>query len=234
MDAFTRFMSVTERLGQRAMDLEQQGAHPLRVELLHRARRFKRSWIDMAEGLAELRANRAYEDWGYDDLHAYCAGELLLQKRTVEKLTGSFRTIERHAPQMLDPERSDEPMPTIDAVDYFARAMGEHREGAAKPAEDNGVVEELRKAVFDDPQPLSVLRKQFNDVLYPKSPAEDALAVMQRANSAANRLCNLLPDIDGLQRARISEVAAALDALIRDIEVLLPKARERATLDKAS
>ena len=71
-------------------------------------------------------------------------------------------------------------------------------------------------------------------MLKPKSPADDALAVMQRANSAAQRLCNLLPDIEGIGRDRVSEVGAALDAFIRDLESLIPEARDRAEQARAS
>jgi hypothetical protein len=227
-------MSVSERLGQRVLDLETQGADPQRVELLKRARRFKRSWMEMAEALLELRVSRAYERWGYADLYAYCADELLIQKRTVEKLTGSYRALARHAPQILEDEDDERAVPSIDAVDYFARAMGEHREDAEKRSYPRKVVDDLQKAVFEEAQPLSVLRKQFNDVLFAKSPAEDELATMQRANSTAHRLSNLLPDIRGLKRDRVAEVAAALDALVRDLEKLIPEARERAVPARAS
>ena len=144
----TPLVSATDTLGQRVMDLQSDGADPLRIELLHRARRFKRSWIEMAEALTQLRVSRAYEGWGYADLYGYCNDELLIKKRTVDKLTGSYRAIERHAPQILDAANDDSPMPSIDAVDYFARAMGEHRDDAEPAGAARTVVDELQRAVF--------------------------------------------------------------------------------------
>ena len=41
------------KLQDRADELASQGADPMRIEALHRARRFKRSWLEMAEALSE-------------------------------------------------------------------------------------------------------------------------------------------------------------------------------------
>ena len=56
---------------------------------------------------------------------------------------------------------------------------------------------------------------------------------MEKANAAAQRLCNWLPNIDGLGRDRVADVAASLDALIRDLEEMLPEARERVAEGRA-
>jgi hypothetical protein len=64
---------TSRQLDEREALLEQQGAEPLRLEMLRLARSFKRSWIEMAEALVRLRDSRAYEGWGYPDLYAYCA-----------------------------------------------------------------------------------------------------------------------------------------------------------------
>jgi GTP cyclohydrolase I len=65
-----------QKLDALAQMLERTGEDPLRLELVHRAQRFKRSWVELAEALHELRGNRGYEAWGYADLHEYCAKEL--------------------------------------------------------------------------------------------------------------------------------------------------------------
>lgn len=219
-------MSASKQLGQRLVDLEAQGADPLRLELLKRSRSFKRSWIDMAEALLQLRVSRAYERWGYKELYSYCSEELLLKRRTVDKLTGSYQAVEEHAPAMLKPNAYAGSLPPLDAVDYFARAVTA-REDAPPPAASEKVVEELHEAVFSEGRPLRALRKQFDEVLYPKSPEQESLTSMRRANLAAQRLRRLLAEIEGLSRGRSDEVSATLSRLEAELEPLILAAQER-------
>jgi hypothetical protein len=43
---------------------------PERAELLRRARRFKASWIDLAEALTKTRRQSRWKAWGYDTFEA--------------------------------------------------------------------------------------------------------------------------------------------------------------------
>jgi hypothetical protein len=216
-------MATTDQLEARAHELEAEGADPRRVELLRRARRFKRSWIEMAEALVEVRVTRAYEAWGYPEFYAYCAGELLLKRRTVEKLTGSYNTIKRHAPDVLE---GDGEVPSFDSVDYFTRALdraGYNDEGweDVETAEAPEAIQELRQAVFDESRPVSSLRREFHPILFKKSDDEATREALEKANSYAQRLCRILPDVPGLSKTRVAETAAALDGLCRDLDTLL-------------
>jgi hypothetical protein len=222
-------VSADERLDQRAEALALEGADPVRVDLLRRARNFKRSWVEMAEALLELRVSRRYEDWGYKDLYAYCSEELLIKKRTVDKLTGSYNTLQTHAPEVLQSDFDQRRMPSVDAVDYFAKAVDRVSDPGTAPPEEpaESVVQDLKQAVFDEQRPVTSLRRRFNGVVFTKSHDENALAIMEKSNAAAQRLCNWLPNIEGLGRDRIAETAACLDALIRDLEALIPETRDR-------
>src|SRR4030095_15796550 len=143
------------RLGleQRAAHLAAAGAAPLRLEALSTARKFKRSWLEMARVLVRIRELEAYAEWGYPDLYRYCADELHLKPRTVDKLTASYGTIERHAPELIGGQ-SDRPGPSGEAVEYFARLVGEHP--------DHKTVLDLRQAVCEEARPIQALRRQFN------------------------------------------------------------------------
>src|SRR5687767_8775032 len=90
------------KLDALAQMLERTGDDPQRLELVHRAQRFKRSWLELAEALQALSRSRAYEAWGYADLREYCSKELLIRSATVDKLLLSFSTLERHAPEVLE------------------------------------------------------------------------------------------------------------------------------------
>ena len=67
---------------------QEHGDDPERVELLHRARRFKASWIELAEGLTAARRHAHWRRWGFASLEEYAKSELHLRPETVEKLTG--------------------------------------------------------------------------------------------------------------------------------------------------
>jgi hypothetical protein len=214
---------VMDALGRREEQLREDGADPRRLELLRRARRFKRSWIDMAEALVELRVSRHFESWGYADFYEYCAEELLIKRRTVDKLTGNFTTLERHAPEILR-GGDDQRIPTFDSVDYFARALSAN-EGGHAPAPE--VLDELRTAVFEEGKPLTSLRRKFNSVLYAKSEPEQALENLSRAHSAAERLGAMLADLPGLSPVRAADVAAALEGLRAELGTLIEGAEAR-------
>ena len=93
--------STHERLEALEHELEARGADGARLELVRRARNFKRSWVEMAEGLAKVRSRELHLEWGYEDFYSYCQMELLLTKSTVDKLTGSYQVVRAHAPQVL-------------------------------------------------------------------------------------------------------------------------------------
>ena len=83
-------MATHQRLGDLAEALEAEGADELRVHVVRRAREFKRSWVNMAEALVEVRNRESYLDWGYEDFYSYCSLELQLKQATADKLTGSY------------------------------------------------------------------------------------------------------------------------------------------------
>jgi len=218
------------KLDRIAESLAERGADPERLDLVDRARRFKRSWVEMAEGLVRVRDSRAYERWGYPDIHAYCAQELQIRSATVDKLLLSYLAVRRHAPRVLERDGVDEPLPAMDAVDYFARAVGtDAANDAPEPVRDaaDEVVEELRHAVFDERSPVAVLRRRFDPVLFPKPDGAEELSSLRKADGAARRLLALLDGVDGLSRRRVREVSAALEGLREDLAPLLESARER-------
>ncbi len=220
---------ASEALGRREQTLLEEGAAPLRIEILQRARRFKRSWLDMAEALLRVKASGAFTEWGFADLYAYCEEELLIKRRTVDKLTGSFSTIQQHAPQVLEEER-ELPIPNYDAVDYFKKVMDAPETAPRSPEE----VEELRTAVFEEGQPANLLRKQFNPIFFAKSNEDVTLDSLVKVKNTAERLERLLADVDGISESSVTRVGAALEALTAELGAMIPKAKERAAVSRAA
>ena len=205
--------------------LARAGEDPERLELVQRAQRFKRSWIELAEALAGLRASRSYERWGYGDLHEYCGKELSIKAATVDKLLLSLGTMQRHAPDVLERDGVARPIPSLDAVEYFGRALGtEERPGPARRLDaPDELIAELRSAVFDENQGVRELRQRFTPALHPERPVRDEEEeIVRRAQQASERLRLLVHDVPGLTEARIARVIAALEAFERDLAALQP------------
>jgi hypothetical protein len=217
-----------QRLEALISTLEHSGAEPRRLDALRCAQRFKRSWVELGQTLVEIRRTRAYEAWEYDDFHKYCADELHLRRATVDKLTASFSTLQRLAPQVLQWDGIAKEIPSYQAVDYFGKAVGVPDGGAAndtKAAKNQSpppreVIKQLRQAVFDEGQSVGELRKRFDPILRPKPKGAEQLETIQKALGAARRLAEVLPEIEGLDERRIERVEKTLGGLRQELEQL--------------
>ena len=184
-----------------------EGAHandPPRAELLRRARAFKTSWIELAEGLTDARRHGDWQRWGYPSFEAYCKTELHLRMETVDKLTGSFLFLKKKAPEVLARNGLDAPIPSYQAVDFLRRA--EDREDAPPAA-----VEELRKSVLEESAPMTRINRDFREKVFPLGDTErrerDAAAI----RNVGSRLRELLGETDVLPKMVTKRLADALD-----------------------
>jgi hypothetical protein len=230
-------MRSDSKLDALATMLERSGDDPQRLELVQRAQRFKRSWVELAEGLIALRQSHAYQQWGYGDLHEYCNKELSIRAATVDKLLLSFSTVQRHAPEVLARDGVAREIPSLDSIDYFSRALGtESKPGPFRRLDaPDHVLDQLRSAVFDEGQNVRELRERFNPVLRPKPEQADNQDAARRTRAAAQKLSQLMGEVQGLTEARIARVQAAIEALIRDLDQLSEKpAARRAKSDEVT
>lgn len=227
------------KLGEIAVALEQQGADRRRLDLLRRAQRFKRSWVEMAEALVEVRKSGAWVDWGYESFHAYCAQELLIKKATADKLTASYRVLEKHAPDVLGDDSGPQEVPSYDSLGYLAKALGvdpdpENDVAEQAPAIDRELADELHEAVFEEQAPPSILRRRFDEALWPKPPGAEELQELEKTRSAIRRLTGLLERIDGLPREQVIRAEDALEPLSDELERRIEELREHVETARAS
>ena len=216
---------VLEALADR---MEQGGSDPVRVDIVRRAQRFKRSWVELAEGLTALRKSRRYEQWGYTDLGDYCQKELHIKSATLDKLVLSYGALRQHAPEVLRRDGVSREIPSLEAVDYFSRAIGVGNEvGSVKDKRrldaPREVLDELRAAVFEEARSVGELRKRFDPILRPKSAGEDAADGLRKIKALAERLSASVQTTEGLSEKRVGRVLAVMEALIRDVEELIEK-----------
>ncbi|HKU40899.1 MAG TPA: hypothetical protein VJR89_22210 [Polyangiales bacterium] len=220
--------------------MERSGAEPARVDIVRRAERFKRSWVELAEGLWNLRKQRKYEAWGYAELHEYCQKELHIKPATIDKLMLSYGTLRTHAPEVLKRDGVAREIPSLEAVDYFSRAVppeNEDREaiapGRRRLDAPQSVIEELRSAVFDRVESVGELRKQFDPLLRPKG-KEDEGDAPRKAKALAERLAEAVQATPGLSEKRVGRVVAMVEALVRDLDELIEKQKPKTKRNHAA
>jgi hypothetical protein len=184
---------------------------PERAEVLARARRFKASWIELAESLSSVKRSGRWKDWGYDSFEAYAKGELRIRQETADKLTGSYTFLKRRAPAVLSRDALHDPIPSYQAVDFLRRA--EASEDAPK-----GTVEEIRRRVLDDAAPAATITRAYGDVVFPLDEERRKARDVSGIKNVARRLRELLSETKAVPRKLAGEVDGALERLLDAIE----------------
>jgi hypothetical protein len=180
----------TERLLEEAMARFAGDAE--RVAALERARKFKRSWIDLAEVLVRVREHESFLRWGFPSFDEYCTRELRLKRGTVDKLCASYGFLRANAPRLARGEAEDDddivhPIPSWQAVDFVARA---EERGAADPA----VLDEMKRAVFEEGAPMPVLSRKYREVAFPLDAGEKRERVRAQILATGRRLADLVAE----------------------------------------
>jgi hypothetical protein len=187
-----RAVSARTKTDQKMEDqMHAVAGDPERVDVLAKARTFKRSWIELAEALARTCERESWQRWGFADFETYCRRELHLTPSTVQKLLGSFRFLKTSEPAVIartarDPEAL---VPSLQAVDFVARAS---ERGAA----DEEAMSEIRRAAFDEGASAPMLSRRYKEVAFPVSDEEKRTKLRGQITSSARRLADLLADPD--------------------------------------
>lgn len=190
-----------------AAALDAHADDPQRAEVIGRARRFKNSWVELAEALIDVRKNRRFKDWGYDSIESYATSELHLKKETVEKLTGSFQFLQKRAPEVLERDGLNAPIPSYHAVDYLRRAE-------AQEAAPRDVVDEIRKRVIEDCAPVPAIARKYNETVFPIDHAERKKRDAAGLKNVATRLSELLAETRAVPKRLAAEVTSSLNTLL--------------------
>jgi len=197
-----------------ALLAEAETAHaddPERSELLRRARRFKASWIELAEALTRAKRSGRWREWGYESFEVYAKGELHLKQETVDKLTASYSFLRKRAPAVLERDALREPVPSYQAVDFLRRA--EASDGAPPEA-----VEAIRKRVLEEAAPVAAVSRAFKDVVFPIDEGTQRARDVAGLKNVAKRLRVLLDETHAVPRKLAAQVSGALDELLQAIE----------------
>lgn len=187
---------------------------PERVDVLAKARSFKRSWLELAEVLSSVLEKNTWKRWGYDSFDAYCKKELHITPGTAAKLTGSFRFLKTSAPAIIERSHHEEDavIPDVKAVDFVARA---EERGAA----DENTMAEIRRVAFDEGAHAPMLARRFKSVAFPVTETEKESKLLGQLNSTAKKLAGLIaePGLPVSHEVAVS-VEEALGRLLEAIE----------------
>lgn len=191
---------------------QRHAADPARAELIARARRFKSSWIELAEALTDCRQNEHFKKWGYKNFEDYYRRELHLKASTVDKLVGSFSFLRASAPEVLNRDGVTQQIPSFQTIDFLRRAEEAKLSGNA----DENTVAEVRRAVMDDNMSLPKITRLFKESLFPSDVDEEAKKKQKEVYKVARRLSDLLGAAE-LPRDVQRQVEEALAALLRSL-----------------
>jgi hypothetical protein len=201
-------MSPTKTLlTMEGAEREHASTDPERATVIACARRFKSSWIELAEALTRIKRGGQWSKWGYDTFDHYAKSELHLRQETVDKLTGSYLFLQTRAPGVLNRDGLALPIPSYQAVDFLRRA----EEADAAPADAMG---EIHRRVLEEGAPLAAVSRQYKDVAFPASEEDRKNRDTATLRNAANRLRDLLPETRAIPKKLAREVATALERLL--------------------
>lgn len=185
---------------------------PDRAELIARTRRFKSSWIELAESLVQCREKEWYKKWSYKSFEDYYRRELRLKATTVDKLTGSFAFLRHTAPDVLERDGVERGIPSYETIDFLRRAEEAKLSGNAT----DETVEEVRKAVMDENLSLPKITRLFKETLFPSDIDEEQRKRMKDADRTARRLSELLGSLrEVLPAPVVKQVEDAMAALLK-------------------
>ena len=190
---------------------EQHASDPERAELIARARRFKASWLELAEALTHVRKHETWKRWSFDSFEQYASRELRLRMETVEKLTGSYAFLRNRAPAVLDRDGVTESIPSYQAIDFLRRA--EERDDA--PLE---TVSAIRKRVLDEGASLPAVSREFGETVFPIDQSERKRRDLVAVRQAATRLRDALASTRAVPRSVVDDITAKLDELLEVVD----------------
>jgi hypothetical protein len=187
---------------------------PERADVIARVRRFKAGWYELAEKLTELKRNEKWRKWGHANFDDYCRRELHLRKETVDKLTGSFSFLQKKAPEVLQRDPRDQPLPSYQAVDFLRRA--EEESGAS-----DDTLSEVRRDVLDEALPAAQVARRYREVLFPVDAAEASEKRRGSLRTTAAKLIELLAmarEDGAIPKELVAEIEEPLSRLVSSLE----------------
>lgn len=189
-----------------------------RHTILHSARQFKSSWVELGQLLAQVRSAQLYQEWGYADFAQYCAREIRIRQQTADKLTCAYQYLRTHNPHALEDPATPVPPPDYRSLNLLDQI---NTENLMEPNQ----LEDLRRQVFSGTMPHPKLARTFRDLRRGHAPAlENQYMDFKNALSAAKRFQSSLENLPPELKTQL-ELGAFIHALEQALELMEPQAK---------
>jgi hypothetical protein len=197
-------IAIEERLAQLAPG-------SFRFQVLSAALDFKHAWVALGELLTQVRDQKVYKEWGYEDFEHYCERELLIRKSTAHKLTATYGFMQRREPSLLaevreHPERRVQ-LPDYDVIRLLSEAEARGQIGDRE-------YESVRGEVFvGKPPPAAKVARMIEERWprpKPKVPEKTRLARLARA---ANKVAEAAATLESVPRETVERARALAEEL---------------------
>lgn len=193
---------------------EQHADDPERANALRLTRRFKASWLELGAALAEIKRSKTWERWGYEAFETYAKNELKLRSETVDKLTAGYVFLHKRAPEVLERDPLDAPLPSYQAIDYLRRAEEKAESDESVPTE---TIADIRKRILEDNVPVATVARLYNDTLFPVSENDRRESNRKALKNTATKLRDLLADSEVVPKTLAGSLGEALDELLAQL-----------------
>jgi hypothetical protein len=187
---------------------------PERAELITRTRRFKASWIELAESLSNCQRSQRYTAWGFASFEDYYTKELHLKTSTVNKLVGTYAFLRKSAPEVFERDGVAHAFPSIQNIEFLQRAERAAQEGQVP----TDLLAEVRRAIIDENLPAGKVSRQFKESLFPSDLELERQKRRREALKLAQRLVEALLLLeDTVPPEVLRQVQAAIEQLLRSV-----------------
>ncbi len=181
-----------------------------RHTILHSAKQFKSSWVELGQLLSEVRHAQLYQEWGYADFADYCAREIRIRRQTADKLPHAYHYLKEHNPSTLSDSDNPVPLP-----DYRSLNLLEQINNEALMEEDE--LQSLQHKVFSGTLAHPKLAKTVRDLQREHAPDQlKQYTDIKQALSAARRFQSILEHLPEELRQSVT-----LDTFIHTAEQAL-------------
>lgn len=190
-----------------------------RHTILHSAKQFKSSWVELGQLLSEVRNAQLYQEWGYADFADYCAREIRIRRLTADKLTHAYHYIREHNPTTLSDPENPVPLP-----DYRSLNLLEQINTEALMEDDE--LKSLQNKVFSGTITHPKLAKTVRDLQREQAPNElNQYTDIKQALSAARRFQSSLESLPE-ELTRSIKIDTFMHAAEEALAILEPKSDE--------
>ncbi|MBL9009076.1 MAG: hypothetical protein JNJ46_32745 [Myxococcales bacterium] len=187
---------------------------PERADLIARTRRFKASWIELAEALSACQKNQRYTAWGFVSFEEYYRKELHLKTSTVNKLVGTYAFLRKSAPEVFDRDGVAQEYPSLQNIEFLRRAEDAAQGGSVA----NDLLAEVRRAILDENLPYTQVSRQFRESLFPSDVELEQKKRQREALRLARKLIEALAALEGSVPSQVLQgVQAAIDRLLENV-----------------